>query len=248
VFQRIIPGHASGLSAADVAADLRPAELAPADRPYLVLNMAATVDGRIAVGGKSGGVAGEADRQLFHQLRARADAVMAGAGTMRAERYGRMVKNDELRAQREAAGLAPVPLAVVVSGRLDLPADLPLLQDPESTLAVVTAVDGSVEGVRADVSYLLQPATRELAPALHTLRTSYGVRSVLCEGGPRLNSALLREGLVDELFFCLAPKLTGDSSEPTSIEGDALPDPVGLDLVSLHEADQHLFCRYRVAR
>jgi riboflavin-specific deaminase-like protein len=248
VFERLIPDRASGLSADAVASGLRLGDLAPPGRPYLVLNMAATADGRVAVDGRSAPVAGSADRELFHHLRTQADAVMAGAGTARVERYRRVVKNDELRDKRVREGLDPNPLAVLVSGRLDLPPDLPLLQDPDSRVAIVTAVERRLEGAQADVEYVIQPPTRELAPALRALRSDHGVRSVLCEGGPVLNSSLLREGLVDELFLCVSPRLTGDSAEPTSVEGDALPAPVDLELVSLHEADQHLFFRYRVRR
>jgi riboflavin-specific deaminase-like protein len=248
VFQRLMPDPAGGLRAGDVAGGLRLGDLAPDDRPYVVLNMASTADGRVAIGGRSAPVAGSADRELFHELRTQADAVMAGAGTARVERYRRITKTPELRAKREREGVSPEPLAVLVSGRLDLPADLPLLQDPDSRVAIITAVDETLEGVQADVSYLLEPVTRELAPSLHTLRTEYGVRSILCEGGPHLNSSLLREGLVDELFLCVSPRIAGDPAEPASVEGAALPGPLDLELISLHEAEQHVFFRYRVRR
>jgi 5-amino-6-(5-phosphoribosylamino)uracil reductase len=248
VFQRLLPDKASGLTADAVASGLRLGDLAPADRPYLVLNMAATADGRISIDGRSAPVAGSADRELFHHLRTQADAVMAGAGTARVERYRRITKTPELRAKREREGVAPDALAVLVSGRLDLPPDLPLLQDPDSRVAIVTAVDERLDGVEADVTYLLEPATRELAPSLHALRTDHGVRSILCEGGPVLNASLLREGLVDELFLCVSPRIAGDPEQPASIEGDALPGPLDLELLTLHEADQHLFFRYRIVR
>jgi riboflavin-specific deaminase-like protein len=248
VFERLMPDRAGGLSAGDVAAGLRLGDLAPADRPYVAINMAATADGRVAIGGRSAPVAGSADRELFHELRTQADAVMAGAGTARVERYRRITKTAELRAKREREGVMPEPLAVIVSGRLDLPVDLPLLQDPDSRVVIVTAVDEELEGVHADVTYLLEPVTRELTPSLHTLRTEYGVRSILCEGGPHLNSSLLREGLVDELFLCVSPRIAGDPEQPASVEGGALPGPLDLELISLHEADQHLFFRYRVVR
>jgi 5-amino-6-(5-phosphoribosylamino)uracil reductase len=248
VFRRLLPDAAEGLTADAVASGLRLADLAPAERPYLVLNMAATADGRVAVGGRSAPVAGSADRALFHELRTQADAVMAGAGTARTERYRPVVKSDELRAKREREGTGADPLAVIVSGSLDLPHDLPLLQDPGSRVAIVTASEERLEGVRARVEYLRQPPLRLLAPALRTLRTEHGVRSILCEGGPLLNSELLREDLVDELFLCVSPKLTGDSSQPASVEGPALPAPRELELVSLHEAEEHVFFRYRVRR
>jgi 5-amino-6-(5-phosphoribosylamino)uracil reductase len=248
VFQRLLPDRASDLSADSVAGGLRLGDLAPPDRPYVVVNMAATADGRIAIDGRSAPVAGSADRELFHHLRTQADAVMVGAGTARVERYRRVTKTTELRKKREREGVWPEPLVVLVSGRLDLPPDLPLLQDPDSRVAIVTAVDERLDGVHADVSYLLEPVTRELAPSLHTLRTEYGVRSILCEGGPMLNSSLLREGLVDELFLCVSPKIAGDPEQPATVEGDALPRPLGLELLTLHEAEQHLFFRYRVGR
>jgi 5-amino-6-(5-phosphoribosylamino)uracil reductase len=248
VFQRLYPDQATGLSAGDVAGRLRLADLAPAERPYVVLNMAATADGRIAIGGRSSPVAGSADRALFHELRTQADAVMAGASTVRAERYRPLVKTDELRARREREGLDPNPLAVFVSGRLDLPADLPILQDPASRVAIVTASERRLEGVAAHVDYLRQSAAGELGPALRTLRTGHGIRSILCEGGAHLNSALLHEGLVDELWLCQSPKLAADPSQPAGLEGEALPGPVDLELMTLFEAEQHAFFRYRIRR
>jgi 5-amino-6-(5-phosphoribosylamino)uracil reductase len=226
----LLPDFADGLEAADVARGLDLGALAPPGRPYVVLNMAATADGRVAIGGRSAPVAGPADRELFHELRAQADAVMAGAATARVERY---------RPFRVPA------LGVFVSGSLDLPADLPILADPASRVVIVTGADGSLPGAVADVTYLRQ-RDYELAPALAALRSEFGVRSILCEGGPHLNDSLLREGLVDELFLCVSPKLAGDSSQPAGVEGLALPEPVGLELVSLHEADDHVFFRYRV--
>jgi riboflavin biosynthesis pyrimidine reductase len=168
---------------------------------------------------------------------------MAGAGTVRAERYGPITKNLELAARRDGDALA-----VVVSGSLDLPADLPLLADASSRVVIVTASDGNVDGVAADVSYIRQPRDGSLAGAMRSLRADFGVRSVLCEGGPHLNSELFREGLVDELFLCLSPRIAGEPDQPASLEGVALAAPVDLDLLTLHEAEDHLFFRYRVQR
>src|SRR5215212_841910 len=110
----------------EATSGLRLGELAPADRPYLALNMVATLDGRIAIDGRSGPIGNEADREIFHGLRTQVDAVMVGAGTVLTERYGRMIKNDELRARRVNEGLSADPIACVVSARLNLPPDLPL--------------------------------------------------------------------------------------------------------------------------
>jgi riboflavin-specific deaminase-like protein len=231
----------------EATSGLRLGELAPADRPYLVLNMVETLDGRIAIDGRSGAIGNVADRELFHGLRTQADAVMAGAGTVRTERYGRMTKNDELSERRIRDGLSPAAPAVVVSGRLNLPADLPLLQDPESHVYVLTASDGEPPQVPARVEVLRgEPAPDAgvmLAPLLRRLREEHGIRSILCEGGPALNHGLLREGLVDELFLALSPKLA--AGEPlTVVTGIGLRPARELQLLSVLESEGHLFMRY----
>src|SRR5687767_11585567 len=90
---------------ADLISRLDLGSRAPAERPYLVLNMVASLDGKAAVDGRTRALGGEADRQLFHHLRTQADALLVGAGTVREERYGRATKSDELRAKREEEGL-----------------------------------------------------------------------------------------------------------------------------------------------
>lgn len=233
----------------EATSGLRLGDLAPPDRPYLVLNMVSTLDGRIAIDGRSGPIGGDADRELFHGLRTQADAVMVGAGTVRAERYGRIVRRPELRERRVAEGLAPDPLAVIVSASLRLPEDLPLLQDESCTVVVLTSAGGELPPVPARVHYLRGPpgVELELAPLLRRLGAEFGVRSILCEGGASLNGSLMREGLVDELFLSLAPKLAG-GPPLTLLTGDPLPEPVEAELVWLLEHDGHLFGRYRLRR
>ena len=112
---------------------LRPAERAPAGRPYVLANMVSSADGRATLDGKSGGLGNEADRELFHALREQVDAILVGTGTLRAERYGPFVRDPERRARREAAGLAPNPIGCVVTRSLMLPDDIPLFEDPGSS-------------------------------------------------------------------------------------------------------------------
>jgi 5-amino-6-(5-phosphoribosylamino)uracil reductase len=174
---------------------------------------------------------------------------MAGAGTVRTERYGRMVKNDELRERRVRDGLAPDPLALVVSARLNLPFDLPLLQDPDSHVVVLTASEDDPPDVPARCEVVrgeLKPeGGLRLMPLLRRVRSDHGVRSILCEGGPALNHGLLTENLIDELWLALAPKLAGGETL-TAVTGDALEPPREMDLQSVLESEGHLFMRYRM--
>jgi 5-amino-6-(5-phosphoribosylamino)uracil reductase len=235
------------LTPEEATTGLRLGDLAPPDRPYIALNMVATLDGRITIDGRSGPIGDEADRELFHGLRTQVDAVMVGAGTVRTERYGRLVKDPARRERRVAEGLAPDPLAVVVSARLRLPEDLPLLQDEHSTVMVLTAAEGELPPTPARVICVHGPpgAELELGPLVRWLRSEHGVRSILCEGGPGLNESLVREGLVDELFLSIAPKLAG-GPPLTVLSGDPLGEPLDAELVSLLEHEGHLFGRYRL--
>jgi riboflavin-specific deaminase-like protein len=230
------------LTPEEATTGLRLGDLAPPGRPYLVLNMVSTLDGRIAIDGRSGPIGDEADRELFHGLRTQADAVMVGAGTIRTERYGRMVRDPARRERRVAEGLEADPLAVVVSGTLNLPADLPLLQDPDSTVLVVTASPDELPPVPAHVDYL---RGTDMRPVLERLRSEHGVRSILCEGGPSLNDTLIADGLVDELFLSIAPKLVA-GPPLTMLGGVPLPERLTAKLVWLLEHQSHLFARYRL--
>lgn len=219
---------------------------APSGRPYLVLNMVSSLDGKAAVHGNTRDLSSPADRLVFHGLRTQADAILVGAGTARAERYGRATKSDELRARREEEGLDPEPLTVIVSGRLDLPADLPILQDPEARVVIATGADHEIEGAVAPVTY--ERTGDDLRLLLARLRDAHGVRSVLCEGGPTVNAYLLAAGLVDELFLTVAPKLVGGADALTLAAGRELLEPARAELVWLYECSGDLFFRYRLPR
>ncbi|NLT05936.1 MAG: pyrimidine reductase family protein [Solirubrobacterales bacterium] len=242
-FNRLLP-RPGEVTAEQLGGHLDLGSRAPEGRPYVVANMVETLDGRAAIEGDTRGLGGPGDRELFHQLRASADALIAGAGTVRVERYGPAVKNDDLRAARERNGLDPVQPVVIVSARLLLPSDLPLLQDPDSRVIVATAADHELEGVAADVSY--ERTGDDLGLLLARLRSEHGVRSLLCEGGPTLLSHLLAARLVDELFVSIAPKVAGGGDEPTITQGPALPEPTAAELVWLLERDGELFGRWRL--
>jgi riboflavin biosynthesis pyrimidine reductase len=203
---------------------------ATGDRPYVVVNMVCSVDGRAAVGGRSAPLGGPADREVFFELRASVDAVLAGTGTLEAEGYRRLVRRPERREQRVRRGLDPEPIALVLSRGGRLP-DVPLLADPDARPVVLTGEDA------------------EPRRALRRVRSEHGVRSVLCEGGPELNAGLLAAGVVDELFLTVSPLVVGGVEPLTIVGGGAgLGDPIGLELVWVLESDAMLFLRYAVGR
>jgi riboflavin biosynthesis pyrimidine reductase len=239
-FRRLLPDVAGELTAVDVAAAVAPDDGGPADRPFLLVNMIATADGRATVAGRTGPIANRADYELFHALRTRVDAVMVGAETVRVEGYGRMVPDAADRATRERTGLKADPLAVLVSRSLAVPGDVGLLRTPENPVVVLTpSPEGTLPACAAEVSYL----RGTLEEGVRALRTQLGVRSVLCEGGPQLLGDLVRAGLVDELHLAIAPKLAGGADPLTILSGSEL-GPLELALLSVHESGGYLFLRY----
>ncbi len=239
-FRRLLPAGPP-VDAAELLDGLAVARRAPEGRPHVAANMIATVDGRGALDGRTRGLGSPGDRELFHRLRAQADAVLAGATTIRTERYGPILRDPALRALRAARGEPVQPLAVTVSRTLDFDPALPLLADPDSHLVVLTPSPGELPPCAARVSYLRGDS---LTGLLADLRREHGVRSVICEGGPALNGELLAAGLIDELFLSTSPVLLGGRDPLTIVDGP--PIRTGLDLIWLLEHSGLLHARYRV--
>ena len=221
---------------------LPPHERALDDRPFVFVNMISTIDGRAAVDGRSAGLGDQADLQRLLELRTIADAVLIGTGTLRAEGYARLVRSEERRRRRVAAGLAADPVAVILSRRFDVPWDAGLFQAPEQPVLIYTGADvGEPPGAPAPVEVvrLEVPGLREMLADLR----ARGVRALLSEGGPTMHGALHAAGAVDELFLTIDPLITGDD-EPSIVEGGRLPDSVELELLSVDRAGSELFLRY----
>ncbi|HMC05827.1 MAG TPA: dihydrofolate reductase family protein [Solirubrobacterales bacterium] len=231
---------------ADQLATLDVLDQPDSDRPYVCTNFALTVDGKATLHGRSGPIGSETDTQMLVGLRTKVDAVMIGAGTMRAERYGRPLGDPEKRGRRERAGLSQDPLLVIVSGRLDVPWDASVFTDRGARVLIFTASEADPPETAAAVRVVRHSQRVELREALAYLRAERGVRALLCEGGPRLHAQLIDAGLVDELFVTIAPKLAGGEG-PSLVTG--LPEVERpLELVWLLDDGGELFGRYRVPR
>ena len=244
-FVRLYPDRADGLTPVDVASD-RPGE-APAGRPFVCLNMISTADGRATIKGRAGHIANRADYELFHATRARMDGIMVGAETIRVESYGRAINSAEARARREGEGLPADAVTVLATRSASLPATVGLLKAVENTVIVLTpSEDAQLPAeAAATVHYVRTP---DMAEGLRRVREEYGVRSLVCEGGPNLNATLLPAGLIDELHLVYAPKLSGGEDPLTILSGPELDPPIDLELITLHESGGYLFSRYAIRR
>jgi riboflavin biosynthesis pyrimidine reductase len=251
LLQRLMPAGGS-VSATDYVREIglwdRP-ELEPG-RVRVILNMVSTLDGRASLGGRSGPISGRADRELFHALRAAVDAVLVGAGTVRAEHYGRIIRQEGGRALRSRRGMPEEPLACIVSGRLDLDPAIPLLSEPSARVAILTSSQESFAPTRAEVQYVRAAGVDgvDLPRALGIVRERFSVHTMLCEGGPHLARRLFGEGLLHELHLSLAPTVAaGDPSAGLRIlAGAELEPPVDMRLLGALRSGSQLFLRYGV--
>ncbi|MHB8400231.1 MAG: dihydrofolate reductase family protein [Candidatus Limnocylindrales bacterium] len=240
------------------------------DRPTIVANFVETLDGVVALdrsGGAGGGeISGffEPDRFVMALLRALADVVLVGAGTVRAAPDHRWSADhvhpgsaSVTAAWRRALGLEPQPTTVVVTGAGNLDPHHPGLSATAVPVVVATTAAGAARlagsglppAVRVEV---LGEAGHVAAGPLLGLLVRLGARLVLCEGGPHLFAGLLAAGLGDELFLTLAPQLLGRSGTVgrlALVEGHAFAASVApwATLHSARRAGDHLFLRYRPA-
>ncbi len=240
--RRLLPDSAE-TSLADQLALLDFIERPLTARPYTVTNFALTLDGRATLDGRSGAIGSDVDTAVLVGLRLTVDAVMIGAGTMRAEGYGRPVSDPTKRARRVAAGLEADPLMVIV-GSLDLPWEAPLFTEGAGSVLIITSDDGEAPGTATPVTVEQHDGRVDLGAAMAGLRSEHGVRALLCEGGPHLHAQLIEAGLVDELFITHAPKVAGGDG-PGLVAGLAERER-RVDVEWLLEEDGELFGRYRL--
>jgi 2,5-diamino-6-(ribosylamino)-4(3H)-pyrimidinone 5'-phosphate reductase len=229
--------------------DLPPSGRRDAARPYVIVNMVSSVDGRAAIEGKAAGMGSGIDRRTMRTLRARADAVMIGAGTLRAEKLSLGLDHPDV----------PPPLAIIVTDTGNVPLEDHLVATEEQEVLILLSDEAPremVERLRGLAQVIMAPADStgavNLRKALLALRAERGVESLVVEGGPGLNHALISRDLVDELFLTVAPELLGGTAAETLtlLRGPQIPagDRPALEIVSIHLADGELFLRYSLTR
>ncbi len=241
--RRLLP-EPGATTIAELFDGFRPGEEAGADRPHVFTNFALTVDGHATIGGRSGAIGTDTDTAMLVALRTHPDAVMIGAGTLRAEGYGRVVSDPAKRELRESRGLSPDPLMVLISNRLDIPWEAPLFTDGGGRVLIFTASAAEAPATETPIEIVRHDGRVDLVAALRSLRHDREVRSLLCEGGPTLHAELVAAGLVDELFITRSPKVAGGVGPGLFYGLEAHTHE--LELEWLAENDGELYFRYRV--
>jgi riboflavin biosynthesis pyrimidine reductase len=195
----------------------------PTDRAFIRLNMISSADGGTAVAGVSGGLGNRDDHAVFGALRAHADGVLVGLGTVVAEHY-RVPPDPRLQ-------------IYVVADVPDVSGDLELFRSGRATLVLPTDAGPAPDGVpelRAGTAGQV-----DLAVVAAALAGSV----VICEGGPTLAGVLAADGLIDEFFVTIAPRVIAGGSARVTHGPDAQPTPWNLEHGFVDD-DGFLFLRY----
>ncbi len=216
----------------------------PADTTWVRAMMVSGLDGA-AVGpdALSGSISGEADGAVFDAVRTWCDVILAGAQTIRAERY-QPVRAADYPSGRADAGLAGAPLLVTVSRSLELPWELPLFHESTQRPLVYTAGSpdpAALEAARKHAEIAVLEGDRVAPAALIDDLVRRGHRRIVCEGGPTLLNEMIASDRVDEADITLSPTFSGTAHSPVT---PALDGVRTFDLVQLLERDGFLMGRY----
>ena len=193
--------------------------------PFVLVNMAMTADGKIATANRAVSSIGTArDHEHLLELRATADAVMAGARTVDLNPINMGPGPAKFRRQRLKRGLSEYNLRVIVSGSGTINPSAEVFKQRFSPIIVLTTARTSkakLQRIRGLADDFIICGQREIdfRIALCWLREKWGVKRLLCEGGGELNDALFRAGLVDELHLTVCPKIFGGREAPTIADG-----------------------------
>jgi riboflavin biosynthesis pyrimidine reductase len=216
----------------------------PAGLGHVRSNFVASLDGVVEMGGRSGPLGNEGDRAAFMAMRAVADVILVGAGTVRAEKYGPVRLDEEARRRRTARQQLELPRLAIVSGRGDLDPQMPVLAGSVRPLLITTERVRSQRPELADIADVIACGGSEVD--LHAARQvlwSQDLHRVLCEGGPTLFGSLLINDLVDELCLSLAPVLAGSDHKHLT-GGVPLAELTDFRLLGLLESEGMLLGRY----
>jgi len=222
-------------------------------RPWTVVNMAMTADGKIATAGREVTSFGSPlDLEALYHLRSRVDAVLCGARTV--EETGATLANREgtTRSVEGAARRASLRVRVIVSGSASFSLTAALWEDRSTPIAVL--VSGEAPASRRNALRQMADSVWEspgpgvdLVRGVEWIHSTWDIRRMVCEGGGTLNAALFRAGLVDELRLTLCPRLFGGKSSPSIADGlaGALGDANRFEKPRVRRVGDELFLVFR---
>jgi 2,5-diamino-6-(ribosylamino)-4(3H)-pyrimidinone 5'-phosphate reductase len=217
----------------------------------VVVNAATSVDGKLSTRERRQvRISGDEDFDRVDRLRAAADAVLVGVGTVLADDPHLGVKSENRRVERLRNGRPANPARVVADSRARTPPDATCLNDDAETYLLVSAAapEDRRATLRAAGATVIEAGEErvDLPAAFDALETA-GVGRLLAEGGGELVYSLFEAGLVDELSVFVGSLVVGGREAPTLVDGEGfVAEFPALELVGVDRLDDGVVLDYRV--
>ena len=214
-------------------------------KPYVILNAAMTLDGKIATKTGSSEISGNEDKIRVHELRCDVDGIMVGIGTVLSD-------NPKLTVRRVKARKEDNPIRIIVDSRGRTPIDCRTINDMAPSIIAVSRDFENTEKVKelSKKAEIYASGTEHVnLKELMNYLYEKGIKTLMLEGGSTLNFSMLKEGLIDEVRICIAPMIVGGKNSKTLFDGegfDYMKDSTKLELKKGYKLGKDLILEYKV--
>lgn len=221
-------------------------------RPYVILNAAMTLDGKIATQTGSSNISGEEDLKRVHEIRKQCDGIMVGIGTVLAD-------DPRLTVHKIDANPEDNPVRVVVDSKCRTPIDARITNDDAKTI-IACANEFKDDFIKSEkyevfkkrgVKFFWSGDERVDLTSLMSYLHEEGIEKLMLEGGSTLNFSMIKAGLIDEISICVAPMVVGGANAKTFFDGegfDLMDEAVRLELTDSYTLGKDLILKYNVLK
>jgi 2,5-diamino-6-(ribosylamino)-4(3H)-pyrimidinone 5'-phosphate reductase len=214
------------------------------EKPYVILNSAMTLDGKMATRTGSSKISGKEDLIRVHELRKEVDAIMVGINTV-------LVDDPKLTVHKISSDREDNPIRVVVDSKARTPESSRVLNSDATTLIAVTesASPLKIEMLKKRADVIVCGQKQVDLEKLMDYLFNMGIRTLMLEGGSTLNYSMLSRGLVSEIRVCIAPMIAGGKSAKTLADGDGvdnMEDAFKLEFKKSYNLGDDLIVEYKV--
>ena len=225
-------------------------------KPYIILNAAMTLDGKIASNKGNTEISGKEDLERVHLLRKELDAIMVGIGTVLSD-------NPRLTAYRVSSNKSDNPIRIIVDNKARTPLDSKVLNDEAKTIIAVSSLCNK-NNQNCVVEYVNR--AKELSKKAEIFYSSKdnidlnelmdylyhkGIKTLMVEGGSTLNFSMIKENLIDEIRVCIAPMIVGGKDAKTLCDGEGfnlMKESIKLNLEKSYKLGKDLILEYKVLK
>ena len=219
-------------------------------RPYVILNAAMTLDGKIATETGSSNISGKKDLERVHEIRKECDGIMVGIGTVIAD-------DPRLTVHKIDAKPEDNPIRVVVDSKCRTPADARITNSDAKTI-IAGANEYKEDFMKSEtyktlkgrgIKFFFSGDKRVDLKALMSYLHEEGIEKLMLEGGATLNFSMIKAGLIDEISICVAPMVVGGANSKTFFDGDGfntMDESVKLKLIDYYPLDKDFILNYKV--